>query len=385
MSQKAVSNTVIVRLVGLGDLLMLTPALREYKKRTPQEKIILVVGESNKEVFKNNPYIDMIIAVDDVRIYSGRLVGQLKEAYRLILLFRKLKPSKIFLLQRDWRWSMVAILAGIKKRYGFRRHVHGLLLTKAIATTEKEHEIDKYFRLFGFDGSKGKDHYRLGIFSGLHDEKCVEDLVKKLSPGNLIALSPGGAVNTKGEWALKRWPLEYYRELAIVLANKGYTIVLIGGTMDMPLTQKLKTLVGGVYNDRIHDLAGKFSIQGTCCILKRCKLIVTHDSGAMHIAAAAGIPVISIFGPTRPDETKPMTEGSYAFWHCDELPCAPCYRFGKLPHCRKGACMKAVTPEMVFAKIIELSERKSSFIFQRDERIHADKKQAPPVARYHLR
>ena len=376
---------MIVRLVGLGDLLMLTPAIRKYKQRIPQEKIILVVGESNKEVFKNNPYIDIIIGVDDARIYSGSLIGQLKEAYRLILLFRKLKPSKIFLLQRDWRWGMVAILAGIKKRYGFRRHVHGLLLTKAIATTEKEHEIDKYFRLFGFDGSKGKDHYRLGIFSGLHDEKCADELVKKLPPGNLIALSPGGAVNTKGEWALKRWPLEYYSELVILLANKGYPIVLIGGTMDVPLTKRLGTLVGSMYNDRIYDLAGKFSIQGTYSILKRCTLMVTHDSGAMHIAAAAGIPVISIFGPTRPDETKPVTEGSYSFWLRSGLPCAPCYRFGKLPDCKTGACMKAVTPEMVFAKIIELLVKKNSSLFKRHERIHADKKQTPSIAGYHLR
>ncbi len=361
MLQRASSNTVIVRLGGLGDLLMLTPAIRAYKKRFSPGKIVLVVGDSNKEVFENNPYVDMIIGVDDVAIYSGRLISQLREAHKLISAFRKLRPAKIFLLQRDWRWSMVAILSGIRQRHGFRRHVHGLLLTTAITTTDKEHEIDKYFRLFGLYDSTKKDHYHLDIFSDLHDEKCADGLVQKIPRSNLIALSPGGAVNTKGEWALKRWPLEYYRDLVILLAKKGCTIVLIGGTRDVQLTKQLRTILGSIYNDQLHDLAGKYSIQETCSILKRCMLMVTHDSGPMHIAAAAGIPVISIFGPTRPDETRPLTEGSYSFWNCKRLPCAPCYRFGKLPDCKTGACMKTVTPERVYAKITELSGGKSSY------------------------
>ncbi|MFC1885196.1 glycosyltransferase family 9 protein [Thermodesulfobacteriota bacterium] len=355
MPQIASSCIVIVRLVGLGDLLMLTPAIREHKKRFPLEKIALVVGESNKEVFDNNPHIDMVIGVDDVKIYSGRFISQLQEACKLINALRKLRPSKIFLLQRDWRWSVVAILSGIKKRLGFRRHVHSLLLTRAIATTDKEHEINKYFRLFSLDGSKRKDHYRLDIFSGLTDKKWADDLVQKIPHNNLIALSPGGAVNTKGEWALKRWPLEYYQGLLMLLAKKEYTIVLIGGTRDVPLTKKMRTILPSINSDQLYDLAGKYPIQKAFSILKKCMLMVTHDSGAMHIAAAADIPVISIFGPTRPDETRPLTEGSYSFWHGSELPCAPCYRFGKLPDCKTGACMKAVTPEMVYDKITELS------------------------------
>lgn len=349
---------MIVRLIGLGDLLMLTPAIREYKRRFPLEKIVMVVGDSNKEVFKNNPYVDRIICVDDVAIYSGSLIAQSREAYKLICTLKKLMPSKIFLLQRDWRWSMVAILSGIRQRYGFKRHIHGLLLKSAIATTGNEHEIDKYFKLFNLKGTSGKDRYRLDVFPDLDDENHADDLLQKVVPANLIALSPGGAVNTKGEWALKRWPLEYYRALAVLLAKNGYTIVLIGGARDVRLIKRLKTILGRICSAQVLDLAGKCSVQETFSILKRCMLMVTNDSGPMHIAAAAGIPVISIFGPTHPDETRPLTEGSYSFWQYQEMPCAPCYRFGKLPDCKTGACMKAVTPEMVFEKITELSGKK---------------------------
>ena len=373
---------MIVRLVGMGDLLMLTPAIREHKKSFPLEKIVVAVGESNKEVFKNNPYVDMIIGVNDSKIYSGRLINQLRESHKLIMALKKLRPSKIYLLQRDWRWSMVAMLAGIKMRHGFQRHVHGFFLTTSISTTDKEHEIDKYFRLFGLNGSKGKDHYQMDIFCGLHDEKCVDGFLQKIASNNLIAMSPGGAVNTKGEWALKRWPLEYYRDLIMLLTKKGYSIVLIGDTRDGPLIAQLKTILGSLISDQIHDMTGKYSIQETCSILKRCLLMVAHDSGAMHIAAAAGIPVISIFGPTNPNETRPLTMGSYSFWHSDGLPCAPCYRFGKLPGCKTCACMKAVTPEMVYAKITEQSDGKRSYILNRDERIRADKKQTSPVTGY---
>jgi lipopolysaccharide heptosyltransferase II len=342
---------VIFRLVGLGDLLMLTPAIREYKKIFPLEKLILIVGKSNQHVFKDNPYIEQVIGIDDAAIYSGRLLRLLSEVRRLIGILKKIKPYKIYILQRDWRWNVVALLAGIRKRHGFYRHVHSLFLTTVVATTDKEHEIDKYFKLFDLPCSTQTDRCQLDIFAGQEDVKKGIALANKFPSNNLIAVSPGGALNTKGEWKLKRWPLDYYKSLISQLVKDGYTIVLIGGSQDKRFTKQICDQIG---REQIVDLAGKYSIQETYSILKRCLLMVTHDSGPMHIAAAAGIPVISMFGPTSPYETRPLTKGSYFFWKGDKISCAPCYRFGKMPDCKTGECLKTITPDKVYAKISRL-------------------------------
>ncbi|MEK7842385.1 MAG: glycosyltransferase family 9 protein, partial [Deltaproteobacteria bacterium] len=88
--------------------------------------------------------------------------------------------------------------------------------------------------------------------------------------------------------------------------------------------------------------------------MKRCKVIVTHDSGPMHLASAMQAPVISIFGPTDPRETCPLNSGSYYFWKIDGLDCAPCYSEGEFPDCKDPRCINAVSVEEVYNKMLEI-------------------------------
>jgi lipopolysaccharide heptosyltransferase II len=346
-------NMVIIKIVGLGDLLMLTPAIREYKSRFPSEKIIVITGDSNKEVLKNNPFVDEIVCVDDTALYNGSIISKANQALKLAGVLKRLMPVKVFILHRDWRWNALAMLSGVRIRHGFRRHIHSLFLTRVVTTTMREHEIDKYFKLFGIPGMPDRERCRMDIFPDAGDRERVDDFLSHFATGNIVAVSPGGAVNTKGEWPLKRWPLERYKDLIGLLVKDGYFIFLIGGVKDAPLSSRLSDYFKDIRGRQLYDLAGKHSIQETYSILTRCRLMVTHDSGPMHIAAAAGIPVISIFGPTSPDETSPLTKGSHYFWSGGKFSCAPCYRFGKMPHCRTNACMTDITVEQVYARIRE--------------------------------
>jgi len=201
-------KVVFLKMGALGDLLMLTPAIRAYKKSFPKAKVNFIVGESNQQVLKNNPYIDKLYTIDDSKIFRGNLREKVSETFKLINLIRKISPNKIFVLHRDWRWNFASFLSGVKERYGFKRDLKGLFLTRAVETTREEHEIRKYLKVFNTQEGFKEDDVSMDIFPSEQDKKVLMrifgDFLKKK---NIIAISPGGAANAKMKMDIKRWPL----------------------------------------------------------------------------------------------------------------------------------------------------------------------------------
>jgi len=349
------AHSLFIKLAGIGDLLMLTPAIRAYKAAFPEEEIIFATGDSNKEVIKNNPYINRLIPLNDVAFFSGSFSEKFKEAVKLISLIKKSGARKVFVLHRDWRWNLLVYLAGVKERHGFRRDLRGLFLTHAIDTASKgEHQIHSFFKVLGMPVPSENHPLHLDIFPTPEEEERINSVIRAFPSGDIIAIAPGGAANTREQVPLKRWPLEHYRELIRRLLKHGFLILLTGGKNDYVFTSTLTDAFSIAHGRRLFDLSGRYSLGETCVLLKKCLLMVTHDSGPMHIASAAGIPVLAIFGPTEPEKTKPLTAGSYCFWRGDKLPCAPCYKHGKFPDCKTVACMHEVSADEVYEKVIEV-------------------------------
>ena len=356
--------TVVFKLGGMGDLLMATPALRAYRASFPGERIVFVVGRSNEAVMAGNPHLDELAVVDDAALFRGPPWRQARETLRLIGLLRRTRAERMFVLHRDWRWNLVAWLAGVRERYGFARDLRGLFLSRAAVTSEREHETVKYQRVFGLRQGYRPD----GVAMELHpppdrppNPPHLPPEFAQLGAGSRpwLALSPGGASNVKEDMDTRRWPLEHYRTLCtLVLERTECRILLIGAERDVPLTRLLMLDPG-----RTLDLAGKTGPAGTAQALRRCALLVTHDSGPMHLGAAAGIPVIGLFGPTRPEEKVPLTHPLSRFlWRGAELPCCPCYRDGVLPPCTQPqykVCMVSLTPAVVLSHIQEILRARS--------------------------
>ena len=350
-------NSVFIKLAGLGDLLMLTPALRAYKNTHPEENIIFVIGDSTKDVLKNNPSIDHLIPVDDFALFSGSIWEKSREAINLIAIIKEFKTDKVFVFHRDWRWNLLVFLSGVKERHGFKRDLRGLFLTHAADTGSKEHQIYSFFKVLGIPLPSEKEGLLLDIFPTPEEADRINNLMSTLPSGDIIAIAPGGAANTREQVPLKRWPLEHYRELIRRLLKHGFLIFLIGGKDDHIFTTSLTNAFSMVKGKQLLDLSGRYSLGESGALLKKCRLMVTHDSGPMHIASAAGIPVLSVFGPTEPEETKPLNAGSYFFWRGDKLSCAPCYNHGKFPDCKTAVCMEGVSADEVYEKVIEVVNR----------------------------
>ena len=343
--------TVVFKLGGLGDLLMMTPALRAYRKSFPEERIVFIVGASNVPVMAGNPNVDELIPVDDAALFRGPRAAQVRETLRLIQILRRSKADRIFVLHRDWRWNLVAKLGGIRERYGFERDFRGTFLTKAAPTGDQEHETKKYQKVFGLREGLRLDGVAMDLLPVAGRPRL--NLPAKLSSASVvwIAISPGGASNVKEDMDTRRWPAEHFLALAkALLARPECHLLLIGAARDAAATQPLL-----LDPDRTMDLAGKTDPAETVEALRKCAVLVTHDSGPMHLGAAAGIPVVGIFGPTQPVEKVPITHPlSRYLWHGASLTCSPCYRDGVQPPCSHPTykyCMKSVSPEEVLEQV----------------------------------
>jgi ADP-heptose:LPS heptosyltransferase len=170
-----------------------------------------------------------------------------------------------------------------------------------------------------------------------------------------IALFPGGGSNPGMELTAKRWPLERYRELADKLVHElGAYLLLIGGPDDVALNQQLLDGLN-VPAGSVSNIAGQTSIGELAAQLEQCDLFIGNDSGPMHLAAAVGIPVIAIFGPTSPQEygPYPLDDPKHiALWHHPSG--QPCFFLGKMQTCTHCTCLQAVTLDDVWSAVERL-------------------------------
>jgi len=336
----------ILKIGGLGDILMVIPGLRALRKSFPRAHITFIIGESNLHVLNNCPYVDEVLSIDDEKIFCGNLIDKIKESLRLATIINSLMVDRIFILQRDWRWNLLAKISGVPKRSGFARDLNGLFCTDPVSTTSREHEIIKYQKVFATQAGYTPDTEQMELFPDENDHEIIRSIFKDIT-GTVIAIAPGGASNIKEKRCISRWPLECYIELAHkILHNTRHKILLIGGPGDKKIAEKFGK------DDSIINYCGSLTVSQSYLALKQCKLLITHDCGPMHIGAAAKIPVISLFGPTDPAEKKPITSNqSIAIWHGSHMNCAPCYQDGFFPNCQAITCMRSITVEEVFNAI----------------------------------
>ncbi|WP_022850383.1 glycosyltransferase family 9 protein [Limisalsivibrio acetivorans] len=330
---------------------MTTPALRAYRKSFPEDELVFIIGKSCEKVLTMNPHIDRLLTFSDENIYNGSLIAKVKETLHLIRLLRSLKAERIFVMQRHWMWNLVSRLSGISVRYGFGRDKNGKYLTHPVYSIDDYHEIDSYIEVCKLKDGFKPDGHGMDMFASEVNRKRSETLTEGLFDKDVIALAPGGGANVKTKMDIKRWP--GFNELARhILETTEMNILFIGAQEDRDLID-FKSLD----KSRTRDLCGKVSLGGSYHILKKCRLLVSNDSGAMHLGAAAAIPVIGIFGPTDPHNLYPIThhQSRYIWLNVD---CSPCYKDGDFPSKTDHKCMTGITKEAVYAQIEEILKGK---------------------------
>jgi heptosyltransferase-2 len=176
------------------------------------------------------------------------------------------------------------------------------------------------------------------------DEKSVQETLKKFSlktESPILVLCPGAEYGPA-----KRWPIEYFVEVALTKLHEGWQVWLLGSTKDAVITQ---TMMSSTRSGCI-DLAGKTTLGEVVDLLSVAQAVITNDSGLMHIADALQLPVIAMFGSTSTQFTPPLNKHAKVLE--TNLACRPCFkRECPLKHLQ---CMKDLSPKLALNKLDEI-------------------------------
>jgi heptosyltransferase-2 len=332
---------ILIRGVNwVGDAVMTTPAIAGIRKTFPHAKVTLLVKPWVAGVFADNPDIDEVLLYD--------AAGRHRGAAGLIRLARELRGygfDLAVLLQNAFEAALLAFLAGIPRRVGYNTQGRGPLLTTVVVRdgpTRELHHVDYYLvllRALGWiEGERKPRVYpradvdsRAAAFLNEAGVKGEEDL---------MAFNAGSTYGSA-----KRWPTERYAALADrLIESLGVWILLAGAASDGEVARALRS--SAHRPDRIIDLTGRTDIPLLAALLKRCAVFVTNDTGAMHVGAAIGVPVVALFGPTDPKTTSPV--GTHVILR-HPVPCSPCLlRECPIDH----RCMTGISVDHVFSSVV---------------------------------
>ncbi len=332
-NQKADSQRIlIVKPSSLGDIIHSLPVLWLLRKQYPDAHIGWVVKEIWKNILTGNPLLDEVIV----------LKKGIHGFFSAIIDIRRMRYDTVIDLQGLFRSGIISILSGVKERIGFsnaRELAHMFYNTKIAVPREVMHAVDRYLLSISVQvrddiGHRGP-HFPLYI--DIDDAEWAREFLVK---NNLINVKPVIAINPSARWEKKRWSTTAYAALITRLIQELKAgIIILGSKEDIPVAEEISPLVRGK-----HAVAtGMTSLKTLSALLARVDLLVTNDSGPMHIAAALGTPVVALFGPTDPRLTGPYGNGHIVIRK--DMECSPCLR----RPCVHGRplCMEAITVEEV--------------------------------------
>ncbi len=327
-------NVVVLQTSFLGDSLLTLPLLRRLKESLPGARVSVLTLPKNAGVFHNSPWVDEVI-LDDKRGEHGGPLGTWKISAQL----RRRGFDLAVIPHRSFRSALVARLAGIPRRVGFAASAGSFLLTDAVPFAWLTHDLERNLALARPLGGESRALQGEARYIAPHAPStalAARMAAAGVAPGaRLAGVHPGAA------WATKRWLPERYAELCRRLKSEGLTPVLIGGPGDAALGAEIAAASGAA------DLVGKTDLEDLKSLMGRLSLFVTNDSGPMHLAAAAGVPVVAIFGAT----TRELGFFPYGSGHRvveAGLACRPCGLHGAKA-CPEGhfLCMRLLSVDQV--------------------------------------
>jgi lipopolysaccharide heptosyltransferase II len=309
-------NILIIRPGGIGDAVLLLPAINALKSAFPDAKIDILCEKRNAGIF------GLADGIREIYLYDRDL--------ELLKCIRNRYDAVIDTEQWHRLSAVAAHLTGAPIRIGFATNERRKLLTHQIPYSHDEYEVYSFLHLIA---------PLTGSTPGFQDDEPFITIEKPfpayLLPHlekntDIIAIFPGASV------VERRWGGENFGQVAKTLHEHRKEIVILGSHADRADADEINKYVG----DSI-DLTGKTSLMDVAFILKHCRLLITADSGMMHIAVAVGTPTVSLFGSGIQKKWAPLGKKHIVLNH--EFVCSPCTRFGYTPHCKNNVkCLSSI-------------------------------------------
>ncbi len=333
---------LVVNVNWLGDVVLSTPVFKALKQCHPQSEITCLGVPRVREILECCPDVDQIIVYDEKgkhKYFLGKLgiVNEMKAK----------KFDKVFLLHRSSTRAFLMHTAGIPERIGFAGKKGQNFLTQKVSLSSNDlHRADEYLYLLEGLGYKIKDrNSELLIDEKIDDEIESILLARGINPDDVMVV-----INPGGNWDLKRWPFERYALLIDkIVKDCGVKVVISGAGGDRALVSAIM----GRMKSKCTNLSGHLNLKQLIGMLKRANVLVSGDSGPIHLASSVGTTVVGLFGPTSPERTGPRGNGKKVYLRKD-VGCNknPCYFL----ECPKNVCMQSITVDEVLSAVKKICE-----------------------------
>ena len=315
------SRTLIIKPSSMGDIVQALPVLTALKEQHPKARVSWLVASGLADLVAGHPRLEEVILFDRRRFgRAGRSVGAMLDFLAFLKGLRQKRFTTVLDLQGLFRSGLAALATGAPNRIGFReaREMAPLFYTSEVALPREEmHAVDRYLavaRHVGLAAPKATDHLPVS-------EAARAAVRQRLEEAGLQKGAPYAVVCAYARWETKQWPAERFAEVADRLYEcVGARSVLVGGEAAIPAG---RTISDWARHPPI-DLTNRTTLKELVAVIAEARVLVSDDSGPMHIAAVEGVPVVAIFGPTSARQTGPYGPGHRVL--SGRAPCSPCYR-----------------------------------------------------------
>ncbi len=345
MDNRRLKKVLIIKPSSLGDIIHALPVAAALKKAVPGVQVDWAVFKAYEPVLSGHPAITNVISFD--RSKSG--CGELS---RFMKALRAEEYDAAIDLQGLLRSGIIIFACGAGEKIGLRNAREGahFFYNKKISVPDPEmHAVDRYLLTLGAFGIPAPETPEFNITAGPEDLIEAGRVLKDagINEGEeFIAIAPSS------RWITKRWPAENFVRAALALKeSRGLKYIFIGSADEAGVMSGSEDRAG-----RESLAFGKTSLKSLAALLGKARLMITNDSGPMHIAAAVGTDVLAIFGPTIPERTGPYGKGHRVI--TSGAPCAPCLKKECTDTERDMRCMKEITVEYVLHSAEEMLEGK---------------------------
>ena len=346
---KNIKRIVVVDLLYLGDLLFAHPFFEGLRELFPEARIDLVANSNFSEIMRVNPNLD--------HVYSYNKNWTAARSYKFA---KKLKMNNYQLginIHGNWRTALLLKLISADKSIGYGGKGRGLFLDEQVEKNISSHMIEfyleflnqlqqsqllkKYFQNKKIEFDNSRESYPVLRVDEIYNRSAAKKLKKIGLDEKFVVLNSGGS------WKTKRWPEEYFAEIADQLAEKGFRVLFVGGPSD---TERVSYILNKIENKKmVYNLSGKTSLLELAAVLKKARLVISGDTGPIHVAAAVGTNTTAVFGPSDEDKYAPRGRGQNILIKNVDLSCRPCGEHEcPLEHFK---CMRELSPKMVVERI----------------------------------
>ncbi|MHB8121799.1 MAG: glycosyltransferase family 9 protein [Desulfuromonadaceae bacterium] len=314
-------HVLLIRPGGIGDAVLLASLINAIKNKYPHICITILAEQRNAAVFSFIAGVDKVFRYDSPNELIQTLLGK----------------YDVVIDTEQWHHlsALVARLVRALIKIGFDTNERRRMFTHAIEYDHDAYEADNFISLLkplGIDCPRDVEAPTLSV--PLQAACRADELLKELCAEIFIVIFPGASIPEK------RWGADNFRQVAKMLSIFGIKIVVVGGKEDR---RQGEVIVGGGLGV---NLVGLTSLPETAAVIQKSSLLLSGDSGVLHIAVGLGIPTVSLFGPGNAKKWAPRGERHIVI--NKELPCSPCTVFGTTPPCpNNNRCMSDITVDEV--------------------------------------